>query len=209
MSVATLSTYNDDALAASIMQGEAQALSVLYDRHSPVVYATCLRVLNDQATADEVLVDVFHEFWRRADRFDASRGNVLTYLLTMARSRSIDRRRAAGKHDGNISLDHDHLPNDAVKSRDGLSSAVASETTRRVNQAMNEIDPDQRQAIELAFYDGLSHSEIARQLGRPLGTIKTFIRQGLLRLRQCLRMEDEELPAAVPREASSGANRGD
>ncbi len=171
--------------------GDATALSVFYDRHSPLVYATCVRVLNDRATADELLVDIFHEFWTRAGQYDVTRGNPVTYLLTLTRSRAIDRRRSMGKR-SNLKLASEDAASDKPDPRPtAAESAVTSETASIVRKALETLDPVQRQAIECAYYDGLSHTEIADRLNKPLGTIKTYIRQGLIRLRGCLRNDSE------------------
>ncbi len=177
---------------AAMAAGDATALSVFYDRHSPLVYATCVRVLNDRATADELLVDVFHEFWTRAQQYDATRANPVTFLLTLTRSRAIDRRRSMGKR-SNLRLASEDAASDKADPRPtAADAAVTNENAAIVRKALETLEPDQRQAIECAFYDGLSHTEIADLLHKPLGTIKTYIRQGLIRLRGCLRNDTED-----------------
>jgi len=171
----------------SIAAGDAAALRALYDRHSALVLAVCLRVLRDRGAAEELLVDIFQELWERSDRYDPKRASPLTYLMTVTRSRAIDRQRARPKLvpatlDGNDS---------AIPPAQGspVGEALLGERRTIVRTALSRLDPSQRQAIECAYYDGLSHSEIAEKLNKPLGTVKTYIRQGLMRLRELLRPE--------------------
>jgi len=180
---------DDLALMDAIAAGDRAALARLYDRHAPLLLAVCRRVLNDADEADDVLVDVFFEVWSRADRFDGSRGNPLTYLVTLARSRSIDRRRSLGSRPP---LRSDRSAELAVRPADTagpLLDTQMGEQAQRVRAALAGLDADQRTALECAFYDGLSHTEVARKLGKPLGTVKTSIRQGLIRLRGILRID--------------------
>jgi len=165
---------------------DPSALQRLYDRHASLVLAVCVRILHDRAEAEDVLVDVFWELWDRFERYDAKRGNPLTYLTTLARSRAIDRRRSRGKLRP-VDLDAT-APAVAPTTDSPEKGAVADENRALVKRALLGLDPTQRQAIECAFYDGLTHTEIAEKLGKPLGTVKTYIRQGLIRLRQSLRI---------------------
>jgi len=167
--------------------GDAGALSAFYDRHSPLVYATCVRMLGDRTTADELLVDIFHEFWQRASLYDAAKSNPVTFLLTLTRSRAIDRRRTIGKRSNLKLATESQTTNAADQHPTALDGVIASENAGIVREALSLLDPEQRRAIECAYYDGLSHSEIADLLKKPLGTVKTYIRQGLIRLRGCLR----------------------
>lgn len=176
---------DDYRLMEAIAARDPNALRALYDRHSPLVFALCLRVLRDRAAAEELLGDVFLEVWQRSARYDATRGNPVAYLVMLARSRAIDRKRARPK-DQPAALDAEAFGlagGDAPPS----DSVVTAERKAIIARALDELDPVQRQAIECAFYDGLSHSEIADKLDRPLGTVKTWIRQGLIRLRDVLR----------------------
>lgn len=177
---------DDFALMEGIAARDASALQRMYDKHSPLVLALCVRVLHDRAEAEDVLVDVFWELWDRVDRYDPRRGSPLTYLTTLARSRAIDRRRAKGRIHP-VDLDTTS-PATAPLADSPETGVVADENAVLVKQALLGLEPAQRQAIECAFYDGLSHTEIAEKLGKPLGTVKTYIRQGLIRLRQSLRI---------------------
>lgn len=164
--------------------GDQQAVAALYDRYAALVMAVALRILRDHAAAEDLLTEVFVELWRRADRYDASRGAPVTYIATLARSRAIDRLRARGRTE--MALDAIPEPGLAPQAPDlGL---VAEEQSTRVRQALAGLQDDQRKAIELAYYEGLSHAEISDRLQRPLGTVKTWIRQGLIHLRDAIRM---------------------
>ena len=181
---------DDFALMSAIAAGDRGAISALYDRHAPLLLALCRRILRDQADAEDVLTDVFFEVWSRADRFDPSRGGPVTYLVTLARSRSIDRRRARAARGGAVTVSADAADAAALVSAspNPSQSTEADEQRRIVRAALACLEPQQREAIECSFYEGLSHSEIAEKLGKPLGTVKTYIRQGLIRLRDRLRI---------------------
>ncbi len=184
------SAKDDLGLMQAMAAGDATALSAFYDRHSPLVYATCIRMLGDRATADELLVDIFHELWQRAGQYDATRANPLTFLLTLTRSRAIDRRRGMNKRSNLKLATEAQSLNQPDMHAGALEGVIADENARMIRKALADLDPDQRQAIECAYFDGLSHSEIAERLNKPLGTVKTYIRQGLIRLRGCLRKEE-------------------
>lgn len=179
-------TPDDHAIMVRLAQGDAPALAVLYDRYSPLVYAVLLRVLRNRAEADDLLIDVFHEMWQRAGRFDPTRSSVTSYLAMLARSRAVDRLRA-NRARPTVPLDPAFdSPQETM--RNPLRLARQDEEANLVRQAMTALSADQREAIECAFFDGLSHTEIADKLGKPLGSIKTHIRQGLIRLRDSLRI---------------------
>lgn len=190
-------SVDDYALMEAIASGDQAALAAFYDRHSPLVYSLCLRIVRDRSDSEDLLIDVFWELWARSARYDAGRGSPLTYLLTLARSRAIDRRRAGMKR-RTVQVD-DNWSGDAGRSDDSglgkkpsptpLADAVSKEMSEKIRIAMSKLEPAQRQALELSFFDDLSHSEIAQRLGKPLGTVKTNIRQGLIRLREVVRME--------------------
>jgi RNA polymerase sigma-70 factor, ECF subfamily len=163
-------------LVARIRAGEHQAMSELYDRYSKVVYAVALRVLQDAAEGEDVLQDVFLQLWRNPKAFDASRGSLAAWLAVITRHRSIDRLRK-------------RRPETDIEECVITSGPdLRDETERRlvvakVRGALAEMNPDQRTALEMAFFEGLTHSEIAEKTGQPLGTIKTRIRSGLQQLR--------------------------
>jgi len=167
---------DDMRLVARLRAGDQNALSELYDRYSNVVYGVALRILQDTGAAEDLLQDIFLQLWRRPDAFDSSRGSLGAWLAVIARHRSIDRlrkRRPESDIDECIIAGGSDL-------RDETERSLVIEKIRVV---MNEMSPDQRTAMELAFFEGLTHTEIAEKTGAPLGTIKTRIRSGLQMLR--------------------------
>lgn len=171
---------DDFALMRRIAARDQAALRSLYDRHAGLIYALLGRIVRNRDDADELLSDVFWEIWSASARFDESRGCPRTYLVMLARSRAIDRLRSRARHGTVMQIVESAAPpaNDAAESR---------EASRMIRSALDGLDPPQRQMIEYAFYDGLSHSEIAAKTQQPLGTVKTYIRRGLIRLRDSLR----------------------
>ena len=185
---------DDASLMAAIHRGEPGALARLYDRHGSAVLAICLRILRDRAEAEEVLEEVFWEIWARRERYDAERSVPFTYLMTLARSRALDRLRFRRRRAG-VWLEIGSLEQSGeAASGDGADPFEdASATQRRVaiDRALEELPLPHRRAVEMNFFEGLSHREISERLGDPLGTVKTRIRQGLLTLRKALRSLDE------------------
>lgn len=182
----------DAALMRAIAAGDPAALAGLYDRYASRLMGLLVRMLGDRGDAEETLAELFFEVWDRADRFDPTRGCPATYLMTLARSRAIDKRRrraARPDRDPTRAVPVEAADDDpaTVGSRTPLGGVLFDEQAQVVRSALDALEDRQRQAIELSFYDGLSHSEIAERLSRPLGTVKTWIRQGLGRLRDSLR----------------------
>lgn len=176
---------DDPALMASIAARDEKALAVIYDRYSGVVFALCLRALPREA-AEEVVVDVFWELWDRADRYDPSRGSPILYLMGMTRSRILDKLRATKtrkRQIGQAALDEQSID---VAASQPPAQILLAEEREQVNAALSQLPAEQRKLVEMAFYDAMSHSEIAEQVGEPLGTVKSRIRQGLIRLRNLL-----------------------
>lgn len=170
---------------AAVARGDQAALSRLYDDTSGLVYGLVLRILRDDGAAEEVTLDVYQQVWRRAATYDAERGRPSTWLLTIARSRAIDRLRATARERGRETLEvHPDLVDPAA---DPGAATEGEERRRQVLDALATLPPEQRQAIDLAFFSGLTHVEVAERLGEPLGTIKTRIRTGMIRLRDALR----------------------
>ncbi|HET9298946.1 MAG TPA: sigma-70 family RNA polymerase sigma factor [Candidatus Polarisedimenticolaceae bacterium] len=180
-------------LMERVARGDASAFSTLYDRLAPTVLGICLRVLRDRAEAEEVLGDVFLDLWRRADRYDPARGGVGAYLVTQARTRAIDRLRSRARRQARETEVPEACP---AAGPDPLEKTVAGETRRHVLDAMGELSEVQRRALELAYFEGMTHTEVAAALGEPLGTIKTRIRQGMLHLKERLQAAYEQ--GAIP-----------
>lgn len=181
----TSRTTADDQVAVERMaRGDQSGLAELYDRHARLVYSLALRILRDQGDAEDVVQEVFSQMWRQASRFDIARGNLASWMVTLARTRAIDalRRRKSRPH-----LAADPEPPEPADNAPGADVQIMWQgRVQEVRRALESLPLLQRMAIELAFFDGLTHSEIAEQLEVPLGTVKTRVRQGLLRLRDCL-----------------------
>ena len=169
-------------LALALGRGEERALSQLYDRYGAAVYNLALRITRDPTAAEEISLDSFLQLWRQSNRTDTQSGTLLGRLFTIARSRAIDRLRAAGA--AKRTQSHNPVPADAPHPPEEM--VELAERRRLVRNAMATLSAVQRATLELAYYEGLSHSEIAARLGEPLGTVKTRIRQAMLVLRQTL-----------------------
>jgi RNA polymerase sigma-70 factor (ECF subfamily) len=182
-SAAMTGAVKDDlALMREIGRGESAALKVLYERHGGRVMALGLRMLGDRGEAEQLLVDVFFEIWRNRGQYEEGRANPLTYLMRVTRSRAIDRLRRRGRVSV-VALEAGAEV--AVADSAGLS-VEAEERRVLVASALDSLEADQRRAIECSYYEGLSHQEIARKLEKPLGTVKSSIRLGLVRLKEVL-----------------------
>ena len=178
---------DDYALLEAVAMRDADALGALYDKYCGLVFALCLRTLGNRTEAEDVLIDVFQELWDRCDRYDPSRSSPQTYLVLLARSRAIDRLRSKS---GQAQPASDSAAPEQTSSSDApnpLEQVESVEDRARVISALQQLDPTQRQAIECSFYEGLSHAQVARRLGKPLGTVKSSIRTGLIKLRDMLR----------------------
>jgi RNA polymerase sigma-70 factor (ECF subfamily) len=168
-----------------VAQGDQTALGTLYDSTSPLVHGLVLRIVGDSGLAEDVTLDVYMQVWQQAKRYDPERGSAMAWLMTLARSRAIDRLRATGQQ-RSTSEPMEMLTEVRSTAPDPEESAQLSQQRSRVRQALHALNADQRRAIELAFFGGLSQSEIASKLSVPLGTIKTRIRSGMLTLREIL-----------------------
>jgi RNA polymerase sigma-70 factor (ECF subfamily) len=164
------------------------AFEQLYDRHCRIVFGLVLRIVQQAGTAEEVVQDVFLQLWRNAAQYDTSRGPFLPWLLTMARNRALDNLRLKSERQRRREDQTEELP--------GISAAPEFEKQldekRRAEQVralMTSLQPQQKRALELAYFEGLSHTEIAAVLKEPLGTVKSWIRNGLLRLREGLQQQ--------------------
>jgi RNA polymerase sigma-70 factor (ECF subfamily) len=173
------------SLVERVATGDQSALAALYDATNRFIYSLVLRVLGDMSSAEEVLIDVYTQVWRQAASYDANRGAPLAWMATIARSRAIDRLRS-GWQDQYRKESLDILGDAPANAANPEESAAASERQRFVREALNLLTPEQRRVIELAYYSGLSHSEIAEKLNQPLGTIKTRTRLGMIKLREAL-----------------------
>jgi RNA polymerase sigma-70 factor (ECF subfamily) len=185
---------DDEALMAQIARRDPAALRALHDRYSGFVYTVCHRVLRDREAAADVLLEVFWELWQRCDRYDPLRGSASTYVATLARSRALDRLRADRARTRRTDAVAAVVATDVESARAGDGSppvehALLAERRAQIERAVAALSADQRAAIELVYFEGLSHTEVAQRMARPLGTVKTWIRLGLIRLRDTLRNE--------------------
>jgi RNA polymerase sigma-70 factor (ECF subfamily) len=177
---------SDQDLMKGIRAGEESALSDLYGRHSRLVYSLVLRITGDTRRAEELTQDVFWQIWRQAAHYDAARGTPVAWMTMMARSRALDFLRSAEAR--RIKL----VKPEAVESLDlstesrGDEDLLLEERSRKVREALGNLPEVQRQALELAYFGGLSQSDIAERLQQPLGTIKTRIRQAMMKMREGL-----------------------
>ena len=180
----------DHALVQRMAAGDERALGELYDRHGRAAYALACAIVGERADADEVVVDVFGQAWRAAAQFEPARGSVGGWLATIARTRALDLVRARGRR--SRALDRAALLSDGGFAAPVKAGEAADRDTERaearhlVTRALAGLPSPQRRAIELAYFGGLSQSEIATQLGEPLGTVKTRIRDGMAKLRTLL-----------------------
>ncbi len=171
-------------LLEEIAQGSEEALSCLYDRYARLLYSLIIAILKDPRDAEEVLQEVFLQVWNSASRFDRRRGTVGSYLVTLARSRAIDRTRSRNftrRHEMETALDRPDLERDPALD-DQLDAFLLNERAAMVRAMLARIPVEQQQVMHLAYFLGHSQSEIARHLEIPLGTVKTRMRQGLIAL---------------------------
>ena len=183
---------DDQALLAQVVNGDSRALDTLYDRYARVVYGMALRILGESELAEEVVQETFWRVWRRARTFQSNRGKVAAWIFGIAHNLSVDELRRQRSRPRSV-YDTDATPvlRDREDSRmDVVADALENERGRLINAALQHISADQREVIELAYFGGLSQSEIAERLHSPIGTIKTRIRLGLRKLRDLLLAQD-------------------
>jgi RNA polymerase sigma-70 factor (ECF subfamily) len=175
-------------LLPAVAEGSARAFEELYDRYAGVLYALLLRILSSPEDAQEALQEAFLKAWTNSATFDPSRGSEIAWLIAIARSRGIDRlraRRVRDTRENDAGREISIRTGDVVKTT-GVDYAVASQERVAIRTALDELPPPQRVALELAYFEGLSQSEIAERTGEPLGTIKTRMQLGMKKLRDRL-----------------------
>ena len=179
----------DAALLARIAAGDPDALGALYDRHGRVVFGVLYRLLGSPEAAEEVTQDAFHAVWRRAATYRADRGAVRTWLLAIARNAAIDWRRTKGKRiEREAAIDEAAELVEEIRVDDRVIARLRAE---RVRDAVASLPEEQRIVLSLAFWSGLSQTQIAERTGTPLGTVKSRVRLGLTKLRDRLKLEAE------------------
>lgn len=172
------------AIMDRLAVGDESALGELYERTAAKLFGVSLRILNDREEAEDVLHDVYLTVWHRADRFDAGRASPITWLATIARNRSIDRLRQLGRRGGDQPIEAAAAIADGAP--DGFSALATSEDGQRLAACLGELDEATRGAIVTAFFKGVTYDDLAERLSVPLGTMKSRIRRGLIRLKGCL-----------------------
>jgi RNA polymerase sigma-70 factor (ECF subfamily) len=179
-----LTSQTDAELFRSLKAGQAAALGVLYDRHAGLVYGLALQVLGNSQEAEDLTQDIFLTF-AKGSSYDPNRGSLRTFLAILTRSRAIDRVRARTSQQKLVDRVHPDRQQ-AVAANSPLDYVFQSEQSQAVREALSQLSESQQQILRMAYYDGLSQSEIAKQLEIPLGTVKARARRGLLKLRQTL-----------------------
>jgi RNA polymerase sigma-70 factor (ECF subfamily) len=174
---------SDVEVIHAIARGDEQALACLYDRYRVILFGLLVRILNSREEAEDVLQEVFLQVWRRAADFNELRGKPFTWLVTLSRSRGIDRLRSLGARE-RAAIASASNPEEAVS--DAAEDAYKSEQRGIVARALKQLPDDQKVALVLAYFEGLTQSEIAMRLGAPLGTVKTRMRSGMIKLRELL-----------------------
>lgn len=184
----------DAALVRQVADRQAEALGELYDRFAPLLLGLVVRILGSRAEAEEVLQDVFLHVWNQAGRYDPSRSSVSTWLVLIARSRAIDRLRSRKVAERTLdAVERQEGPGGGHASPEAAENVLIRERRERVRGELAALPPEQRQVLELAFFQGLSQSEIAGRTGIPLGTVKTRSLLAMKKLRQALRPTIREL----------------
>ena len=179
------------ALVQSIAGGDQRALHSLYERMHRVVFTLIVRITNDRETAEELTLDVFHDVWRRASSYDAAGGSVVGWIMNQARSRAIDRLRFEQRK--KRVNPHAESPLPTPGPSDPHEVFDLREQGRLLRDALTVLTPDERHAIEIAFFSEMTYDEVAARLNQPLGTIKTRVRSGLGKLRHALAKTVKEL----------------
>jgi RNA polymerase sigma-70 factor, ECF subfamily len=174
---------NDVELLKAVASRDELALTQLYDRYRVILFGLLVRILNNREEAEDVLQEVFLQVWRRAGDFDENRGRPFTWLVTLARSRGIDRLRNLSARE-RVAVAGAREASEEVS--DASTDAYRSEQRGLVTRALAQLPDEQKRPLVLAYFDGLTQSEIASRLGAPLGTVKTRMRTGMIKLRELL-----------------------
>ena len=174
---------SDIELLHAVARSDEAALAALYDRYRLILFSLLVRILNSREEAEDVLQEVFLQVWRRAGDFDEERGRPFTWLVTLARSRAIDRLRVLASRQRLADSAAQEVTGEAS---DAVADTLHAEQREIVARALATLPEEQRRTLKLAYFEGLTQSEIATQLGTPLGTVKTRMRTGMMKLRELL-----------------------
>lgn len=178
------SSIRDRDLIARLRQGDPHALSDLYAQYARLVHTLALRMLTNSQEAEDLTQEIFVTLWQR-QQYDPNRGSLSSYLVTLTRSRALDRLRSRGST-MRMMQQLKQTPPPPSQDKTPLEFAVLQERSQQVRTALAQLSPEQREILEIAYFEGLSQAQIAQRLNIPLGTVKTRSRQGLLKLRDCL-----------------------
>jgi RNA polymerase sigma-70 factor (ECF subfamily) len=174
-------------LLRRVGQGDRKSFEDLYDRFCGVLFSTALQILNDHREAEDVVQEVFVQIWDKAKLYDAARGKPLTWAMTLTRNKAIDRLRSAQRrYRLQDQVEKETKVTNQVALKDSSEEVEILEKSRMIRAAVMELSKEQREAIELAFFSGLTQNEIAQELNQPLGTVKARIRRGMLRLKEMI-----------------------
>jgi RNA polymerase sigma-70 factor, ECF subfamily len=176
----------DEDLMPLVQRKDAAAFELVYDRHGGAAYSLAYRIVGDRASAEDVTQEAFLSLWRSGARYDRARGSVRTWLLGVVRNRAIDALRREATRAPTVELDLERLPDRGPTAELTDSKALRQEAAREVRGALRMLPADQLKVIELAYFAGLSHSEIAEALGMPLGTVKGRMRLGMEKIRSTM-----------------------
>lgn len=171
-------------LLIAVAGGDGKAFERLYQATSAKLFGICLRIVQQRSDAEDVLQDVYTTIWRKAGQYDAARASAITWLAMMARNKAIDRLRSGGVDRHSVAIDLAEEIRDPNPS--AFATADASDEKRRLDACMSELEVQRRNLIRVAFFEGATYEELAERCGSPLGTVKSWIRRGLLRLKACL-----------------------
>ena len=182
---APMQPIGDSMLIGRMMAGDEAALSNLYDRYSAMLFGMLMRILRDKQAAEEVLQDIFLQLWRNAGQFDAGRGSLAAWLLVIGRNRAISRLRGRSGREV-LEEEEGAFANTFVSSQNVEEEAWRTELRASLTAALSRLPEEQRQAVELAYFEGMTQSEIAARTRAPLGTVKTRVRTAMQSLKQIL-----------------------
>jgi RNA polymerase sigma-70 factor (ECF subfamily) len=174
-------------LLRATARGDESAFARVYDRYGPILFGLLLRILRSRAEAEDVLQEVFLQVWQRAHSFDPARGRAITWLVTLARSRAIDRLRSVDSRERAAQRAAEEAPPDSAPAEWAEDAAIRTERAEAVRAALSELPEEQRQVLVLAYLEGMSQSEIAAAKNQPLGTVKTRTRSALRKLNESRR----------------------
>ena len=200
--------YDDESLIRLVVQRQEEALAQLYDRYNRLVFSLAFAIVNDRATAEEITLDVFMRVWQKAGTYRAEQAKLSTWLTHITRNHAIDMlRRRAVRLDQSAIHWEDVTFKTASSEADPQESAEVSMRRERIQAALAQLSVDQRQALLLAFFHGLTHSQIAEVLRQPLGTIKTRLRLAMQKLRESLRPEQALQDTSVETQSAYNINK--